>query len=291
MKLNLYKYHDVKDELVGHASKHSVPMVIIDDLIELRMRGGMSNNKLSTLLQELKQHRDLLVQDPDTAAEAAIRYRSASAIVNKMDLFNFHTAPTKLVGYKTSDSLFNRDPAVERLIATDPDAIVRYVRAVIEHVEPRYHEQILKSSPNNLKEYLRSFKRDLVARHQEFLKLAYKRISEDLVSAFDTMIFMGEGNRVRIPELEASVFQFEPKESAWRREISEPEYMTLPQTPDAGGDMGYFNNYSMFQYPEYDSPWNLYVSSLDNVKDRVAAIKQYGFKGREFKLGYNNEPG
>ena len=273
MKLNLYKYHDVKDELVGHASKHSVPMVIIDDLIELRMRGGMSNNKLSPLLQELKQHRDLLVQDPDTAAEAAIRYRSASAIINK------------------PDSLFNRDPAVERLIATDPDAIVRYVRAVIEHVEPRYHEQILKSSPNNLKEYLRSFKRDLVARHQEFLKLAYKRISEDLVSAFDTMIFMGEGNRVRIPELEASVFQFEPKESAWRREISEPEYMTLPQTPDAGGDMGYFNNYSMFQYPEYDSPWNLYVSSLDNVKDRVAAIKQYGFKGREFRLGYNNELG
>lgn len=273
MKLNLYKYHSNNDTLVGHASKHSVPMVIMDDLIELRMRGGINNNALATLMQELKQHRDVLVQEPDTAAEAAIRYRSASAIINR------------------PGSLFNRDPAVERFIATDPDAIVRYVRAVVEHVEPRYHEQILKSSPDNLKRYLQSFKRDLVARHQEFLKLAYKRISEDPVAAFETIIFMGEGNRVRIPELELSIFQFEPKESEWQREVSEPEYMALPQTPDAGGDMGYFNNYSMFQYHEYDSPWNLYVSSLDNVKDRVAAIKQYGFKGREFKLGYNNELG
>jgi hypothetical protein len=100
---------------------------------------------------------------------------------------------------------------------------------------------------------------------------------------------MSEGKR--IPELEASVFQFEPSESSWRQEVSEPEYMGLPQTPAAGEDMGYFNNYSMFEYHEYDSPWNLYVSALDNVKDRVAAIKQYGFKGREFKLGYDNELG
>jgi hypothetical protein len=266
MKLNLYKYRSPAEQLVGYNDKNRVPMVLLTDLNDLSTGRAHSSAGLLARVQELKQNRDVLAQDPESAAEAAIRYKLAARMSNR------------------DESLFNRDPAVERVIATDPRSIYKYVRWVIEHVEPQYHEQILKGSPSDLTDYLMHFKKDLQARHKEFVKRAYERISEDPSEAFTTALHIGIGRRV--PELEASVFRFNPSAAEWHDLVTEPEYMALPQTPAAGDEDDEITSSDLRYYGEYDSPWNLYVSALRIPRDRADAVAQYGFNGREFKLGY-----
>lgn len=257
MKLNLYKYHIADHKLVGYNNQDSVPMLVANNIFDARQH--LTGDEF---IMELRRHRDILAQDPETAVEAAVRYRNVSYSMG-------------------GTSLFNRNPEVERMIATNPDAIARYCSWVIGQVEPRYHEQILKSSIHRLAEYLTTFKQRLDERYPEFVERAYERISEDPESAFD----FATGSGRRIPGLEPGVFRFSPNELEWRNIVTEPEYMALPQTPGAGNNMDNITSGNMHRYGEYDSPWNLYVSSLIDVKDRIAAVEKYGFRGREFNLG------
>lgn len=259
MKLNFYKYHSKDSKLVGYHDQASVPVVVASTIF-----GARPSLTGDQFLEKLRQNSVLLAQDPEIAVEAAVKYKTISYGMGKTNL-----------------SLFNRDPAVERVIATNPDAIAKYVSWVVGHVEPRYHEQILKSSVAWLAKYLSDFKQRLIERYPEFVERAYERISEDPESAFDLATGAGD----RIPKLEAAIFRFEPSDRIWRDIVTEPEYMSLPQTPGAGNSTDIITSGNMHRYAEYDSPWNLYVSSLSDVKDRVAAIKQYGFKGRKFELG------
>lgn len=213
-------------------------------------------------IMELRRHRDILAQDPETAVEAAVRYKNLSYGMAGL-------------------SLFNRNPEVERMIATNPDAIARYCTWVTGHVEPRYHEQILKSSIMRLTEYLITFKQHLNQHYPEFVKQAHERIAEDPSDAFDLAV--GSGHRM--PDLEPGVFRFVPSDREWHDIVTEPEFMGLPQTPGAGNNMDNITSGNMHRYAEYDSPWNLYVSSLTDVKDRIAAVEKYGFRGRKFELG------
>ena len=275
MSMNLYLYHANKDTLVGHKNHNTIPTVVFHNIKELYHYGTLPRNELPTIADLIEKNRNTIARDPEALVSAELMYRSVKNLMRAPS--NNYLVNVQL--YKPKDVL--------GILEQDPDSLCRYISYVMTQPQPQYHNLLLKSSPNKLKDYLGNFARELYASYPEFLSKALTRINEVPEEAYETAFRIY--SNARVPELESGIFKFDPGARNWDDTRTEEEVIRYPLTPDVDNDGEYINARNLGEYGEYDSPWNLYVAGIESVEDRVAAIKQYGFKGRPFRLGYNHE--
>ena len=271
MSLNLYNFHSDSSVLAGVKRKDTVPGVVYQDLRHRYNYGTLARNNLPVLMGLLEKNRDILAKNPATAAEAAIMY---SSLLNTS-------------GQRLLPPLYSLDSDVVRSMQADPNSLCRYIMHVVKRAVPDYHNVILRCTPSQLADYINLFTTQLKAQHQRFLDRAFVRVSEEPQQAYELAIISFP--HMRVPALEAAIFKYNPDAVTWNYLIDETETRSYPETPDADTDYEYITSGNMREYGEFASPWNLYVSGLGKVADRVAAIETYGFNGDKFRLGYSHE--
>lgn len=262
--LNLYKFHSNEQSLVGHRQRSSNPVVVFDNASEMFRSYYTTPADVAERItaQFLIKNCDVLGRDAKVAVEATRLYR-------------------QIKGYRadTVEPLFPRGSAAVKNIAQNPNLITEYVREVIQHVTPEYHDQILKADPKLIARYVEDYPDTLATRHREFLDKAFTRLSESPQQAFEVAVVSFAHERV--PGLELGIFNYEPNRQDWNN--SRPESVRYAETPaiNTARPSALYSD----TFGEFDSPWNLYVSGLSTSRERRRAVARYGFKGREFDLG------
>lgn len=256
MKLNLYAYHSGNESLIGYKDQLLVPDLLFQNI---RNQFGQMANPTKVRTQ-LKKHQSTLAKSPTAALAAAKLYNRVSKMAK------FSEFPDVL--------LWPQGHAVEKVIAQDPNSLSAYLTELSLKDNPTYHSQIIKADLPLLTTYVAHFEKEL-RKQPKFLNQIFKKFSHDPKESFRLAMNMRLDRR--IPELEPIIYNYSIGEDDWDEWDNDVmTYLMHINTPsdDENGHVA-----------AIESPWNLYVSSLKKVKDRMAAVQQYGFNGSSFPLG------
>lgn len=215
-------------------------------------------NKISAQYKKPDVMKDLLLKFRDVLDKSPQSARRAAGLFKRA---------TKNAKTREERQLWPLGHAVEKVVAQDPNSLCYY----LTHYDynPKYNSQILKADNlNAIGSYIIAFEKELRKDPKFFTQLLNKFVHNPQES-YELAMYMNLDQRV-IP-LEPAIFRFDPDPDSWRS----MHYRVTVRTPAKSGN----------REGEQSSPWNLYVANLHNVKDRVDAIKQYGFKGQKFVLG------
>jgi hypothetical protein len=253
MTLNLYTYHNGNEPLVGYESRLQIPDLLFQNI--RNQFGAMANAK--KVRTQLNQHQDILAKSPTAALAAAKLYNRVSKLAKLPDVL-----------------LWPEGHAVEKVIAQNPNSLCAYLSELSLKDNPKYHSQIIKADLPWLTVYVARFEKEL-RKQPEFLNQIFKKFSHDPKESVQLAMNMRLDRRIL--ELEPIIYNYTIGEDDWDEwDDILTAYALHPNTPK--DDDGVHAAAS-------ESPWNFYVSRLEKVKDRVAAVQQYGFRGSSFPLG------
>lgn len=257
--MDLYKYHTETRQMIGIKYLNQIPEVVYHEIE--RDIGGTQSDAINTRMS-LRKNRDILSKSPATAIDSARLYKRTAWISGDFD----------------NTLLWPEGHAVEKVIAQNPNFLCSYFSGLSLKDNPAYHTQILKADLPHLTSYVTHFE-DELWRQPKFLKQIFKKFSSSPADSFYLAMHMKLERRVL--DLEPAIFNYQPDPhpdgERWDDEFS---YYNLIATP--GFKNGDFD-------AELETPWNLYVACLQNIKDRVDAVEQYGFNGSSFVLGTKSE--